>query len=96
MTTEQSGHPDAGASPGAGTSHDAYCRLAATRIRRERPRWVVIWVARTDRYHAWPLFKAPRGTALTANTPDDLTAQMNQIEQATRQRPSSRHIPTGT
>jgi hypothetical protein len=57
---------------------------AAARIRREHPGWVVIWVARTGRYHAYPLFRAPRGTALAAATPDELAAQMDQIQQAAR------------
>jgi hypothetical protein len=57
---------------------------AAARIRREHPGWVVIWVARTGRYHAYPLFRTPRGTAVTAATPDELAAQMDRIRQAAR------------
>ncbi len=46
----------------------------AARIRREHPGW--------GRFRAYPLFRAPRGTALTAATPDELAAQMDRIRQA--------------
>jgi len=59
-------------------------RREAARIRREHPGWVVIWVARAGRYCAYPLFRAPRGTALAAATPDELAAQMDRIQQAAR------------
>ena len=63
---------------------DAGRRRAAARIRREHPGWVVIWAARAGRYSAYPLFRAPRGTVATAATPDELAAQMDQIQQAAR------------
>ena len=62
---------------------------AAKRIREERPRWVVIWLARTGQFKAYPKFAAPRGTTPSAQTPAELTAQMEQIEQAAR-RPRGR------
>jgi len=55
---------------------------AAAQIRRQHPDWVTIWVARKGQYFAYPLFRAPRGTALAAQTPAELTVQMTQIEQA--------------
>lgn len=47
----------------------------AARLRRERPAWVVIWLANAGCYRAYPLFRAPRGTALTAATPEQLPAR---------------------
>ena len=67
---------------------EAACWRAARQIREERPGWVVIWIARTGQFKAYPKFAAPRGTAPTAQTPDQLTAQMEQVEQAAR-RPRS-------
>jgi hypothetical protein len=68
---------------------------AAAQIRRQHPRWVSIWVARTGHYRAWPLFRAPRGTSLTAQTPEELTAQLDQIEQAAGQRSPGRSRDAG-
>ena len=63
------------------THEDAACWLAAKRLRQQRPAWVVIWIARIGSYRAYPLFRAPRGTVLTAETPEQLAAQMDQAEQ---------------
>jgi hypothetical protein len=52
------------------------------RIRGERSGWVVIWMASAGCYRAYPLFRAPRGTAVTAANPNELTAQMDQVQQA--------------
>jgi hypothetical protein len=46
------------------------------------PAGVVIWMASAGRYRAYPLFRAPRGTAVTAATPDELTDEMDQVQQA--------------
>ena len=54
----------------------------AKQIRQQHPRWVIIWVPDKLSFHAWPLFRAPRGTCLTAREPGEMTAQMEQIEQA--------------
>jgi hypothetical protein len=59
-------------------------RQAAAQLRRERPRWVVFWLGRTGQYRAWPLFRAPRGTSLTADTAEQMAAQMDEAEQAAR------------
>lgn len=69
---------------------------AAAQIRRQHPRWVTIWVARAGHYRAWPLFRAARGTSLTAREPRELTAQMKQIEQAAAQRTAGKSRDTGT
>ena len=66
----------------AGLSNDEACWEAAKRIREERPGWVVIWLARANQFKAYPKFRAPRGTAPAARTPEDLAAQMEEIEQA--------------
>lgn len=61
---------------------DAACWQAAKIIRQEHPDWVVIWIARTGQFRAYPKFAAPRGTAPTAQTPEQLAAQMDQVERA--------------
>jgi hypothetical protein len=80
-------------SPGTAADDDAP-RRAAAQIRDRRPGWVVIWAAPAGRFRAWPLFRAPPGTSLTAQTPEELTAQMDQVERAAR-RPGSRSRGTG-
>lgn len=80
--------------PAQASDDDAACWQAAKQIRDERPGWVVIWIARTRQFKAYPKFPAPRGTAPTAQTPEDLAAQMEQIERATR-RPRGRSRPPG-
>jgi hypothetical protein len=79
--------------PGLAADDDAR-RRAAAQIRGQRPGWVVIWAAPASRFRAWPLFRAAPGTALTAQTPEELTAQMDQVEQAAR-RPGGRSPGTG-
>lgn len=81
MRPEPGGHDRDGQSAAA---DDAGRRREAARIRREHPGWVVIWAARSGRYCAYPLFRAPRGTVLTEAAPDELAAQMDRIQQAAR------------
>jgi S-adenosyl methyltransferase len=57
---------------------------AARQLRRERPRWVIIWVAETRRYGAYPLFRTRRGLVVTAATAQEAAVQIDQIEQAAR------------
>jgi hypothetical protein len=79
----------------AESDDDAACWEAAARVRRQRPGWVVIWVARKGQYQARPLFRAAPGTVATAVTPEGLTAQMETIQQAARSRPLRRkHQPS--
>jgi hypothetical protein len=61
---------------------EAACRQHAARLRHEHPAWVVIWIARTRQYRAYPLSGSRRDSALTAETPDDLAAQIGRAEQA--------------
>lgn len=71
------------AESGQGTAEDdAAIGEVAAQIRREHPRWVVIWVARKREYQAWPLFRAPRETVAAAATAAGLIQQMEQIERA--------------
>jgi hypothetical protein len=64
-------------------------RRAAAEIRRQHPGFVVIWAAGLGKFRAWPLIRAPRGTVLTAETPGDMAAQMERIEQAAARGPRS-------
>jgi len=53
------------------------------RLRREHPRWVVIWLAPLGQFRAYArLPGARRDTALTARTPAGLAAQISHAEQA--------------
>ena len=70
---------------------DAEHVQAAARMRRQRPRWVVVRAAPLRRYTASPLFRAPHGTHLTAKTTAELAALMDQAEQ-----PASRLPGHGT
>jgi hypothetical protein len=56
---------------------------AAIELRRQRPRWVVVWSVLLQRFSAGPLFRAQRGIDLTAQTITELAALMDQAEQAT-------------
>jgi hypothetical protein len=87
-----------GTTPGpANPAGDESHQQAAAQIRRQHPRWVTIWVPRARHYRAWPLFRAPRGTSLTAQAAEELTAQMDQIEQAAQRPPGrSRDADTAT
>ena len=82
------------ASPAAEAADNADQRQAAIQLRRQHPRWVVIW-APAGHFCARPLFRAPRGTCLTAQTPEEMTAQMEQVEQAAA-RPRGRAASIGT
>jgi hypothetical protein len=57
---------------------------AAKQLRQDHPGWIVIWLSQIGQYRAYPKFRAPRGTAPTALTTEQLAAQMNQIERTAR------------
>ena len=63
---------------------DAERWQVAARLRREHPRWVVIWLSSPGVYRAYPLLRARRGTVLSGHTPDQLAAQMDQVEKGRR------------
>jgi hypothetical protein len=68
----------------------------ATRIRKERSLWVIIWLARERRYRAYPKFRAPAGmTSANGTTPEVLLADMDRIEEAAH-RPRGRSRARGT
>jgi hypothetical protein len=71
-------------------------RRAAAQIRDQRPGWIVIWAAPMGRYRAYPLFRAPRDTCLTAQTPEEMIAQMDQVEQVARRPGGGRPPRAGT
>jgi hypothetical protein len=68
---------------------DAARWQAAKQLRQQRPGWVVIWLARTGQFRAYPLFTARPGTTLAAKTPEELGTLMDHAEQAAR-RPKAR------
>ena len=61
-------------------AYSAARQEAAAQIRRDNPRWVVIWSARKSEYQARPLFRA--NCVVTAATPQELTERMSQVRQA--------------
>lgn len=72
------------------TGDDAARRQVAKQIRSDHPDWLVIWVARTQRYHAYRLAAANAGTGLTDTEPAGLAAQIQQAERAAAGRPLRR------
>ena len=82
------------ASTGSAPDHDAACRQAARELRCQHPRWIVLWIPRTGRYHGYPLY-TQRPVILTAGQPAELAALMEQAEQAAAgPRPAGRPAPT--
>jgi hypothetical protein len=65
------------------TGDDAARWQAAKQLRAEHPKWLVIWVARTRRFHAYRLAAAQPGARELADAePAGLAAQMQQAEHA--------------
>jgi hypothetical protein len=89
MTTPGQPSP-APAAAGTGSApapdHDAACHQAAKELRLQHPRWVVLWISGTGRYHGYPLF-TQRSLILTAGQPAELAALMEHAEQAARRPP---------
>jgi hypothetical protein len=82
---DQPGQSASPRQPCRGTDDQAGRREAAAQIRRDQPRWVVIWAARKGEYQARPLFRAtPR--MIAAATPEELITQMRQVRQPARTR----------
>jgi hypothetical protein len=73
------------AGPGVMTGDDA-ARQTAKQIRSDHPAWLVIWVARTQRYHAYRLAAANAGAGLTDTEPAGLIAQLQQADRAAASR----------
>jgi hypothetical protein len=76
-----------GGSPGGpawSDDDDARWREAA-RLRREHPKWIVIWLASAKQFRAYRrLPGARRDTTLSADKPEDLAAQITEAEQPLR------------
>jgi hypothetical protein len=72
--------PEAGDIAAPPPGDEAACRRAAKRLREKYPRWVVIWVARTARYHAYPLASSRAGSGQTDTAPAGLGAKIEQAE----------------
>jgi hypothetical protein len=50
------------------------------RIRAQTSGWVLMWSARKGEFQARPLFRAPKDTIATGQTPEELAAKMLEIE----------------
>jgi hypothetical protein len=71
------------ADPHAAGEDDTGRWREAARLRREHPKWVIIWLAPIRQFRAYArLPGARRDTALTARTPAVLAAQISLAEQA--------------
>jgi len=79
------------------TGDDAARWQAAKQLRAEHPKWLVIWVPRTQRFHAYPLAASRAGVSeLTDTAPARLAAQMEQADRAAASRPARpRRAPAG-
>jgi hypothetical protein len=90
MTSAPASPPAAGNAATSGD--DAARRRAAKQLRAEHPAWLVIWVARTQRFHAY-LLAASRADAsqLTDTEPAALAAQMEQADRAAASRRAGQH-----
>jgi hypothetical protein len=88
--------PDpAAADPPAAEDQEAWCWREAARLRREHPRWVIVWLAPAGEFRAYGrLPGARRDTALIAGTPARLAALIGQAEQAARRTPARHKEPT--
>jgi len=74
--------------PGNGimTGGDAARWQAAKQLRSERPEWLVIWVARTQRFHAYRLAASQAAPGLTGTEPAGLAAQIDHADRAAANR----------
>jgi hypothetical protein len=67
------------------TDDDAGRWREAARLRRDHPRWVIIWLAPIRQFRAYRrLPGARRDSALTDRTPAGLASLITQAEQAAR------------
>ena len=94
MTPAQAPRPPAtGSAPTP--DHDVACHQAARELRLQHPRWIVLWISGTGRYHGYPLY-TQRSVVLTAEQPAELAALMEQAEQATLRPPCAPAAPSAT
>jgi hypothetical protein len=78
------GRPDpASGDPPAAGHDDVHRWREAGRLRREHPKWVVIWLAPIRQFRAYARLPGNRrDTALTARTPADMAELISHAEQA--------------
>jgi len=62
-------------------ARDAACHQAAKELRLQHPRWIVLWISHTGRYHGYPLY-TQRSVIQTAEQPAELAALMEQADHA--------------
>jgi hypothetical protein len=67
-------------SPSPDPNNEDACRMAAARLQHDHQHWLIMWGCYTRNYIAFPLFAAPRGTIITATSPDELPAKMRRQE----------------
>jgi hypothetical protein len=65
------------------TDDDAARRQAAKQLHNEHPAWLVIWVARTQRFHAYRLAASQAAPGLADTEPAGLAAQIERADRAT-------------
>jgi hypothetical protein len=87
--------PEPAPAIGEGSAHgyDLSDRRTAARIQQASPHWLVMWGPHSRRFFAFPLFRAPPGTIVTASGPDRLLARMRQAEAAATARPRTARHP---
>jgi hypothetical protein len=66
------------------TGGDAERWKEVARLRNEHPEWVIIWLAPTRQFRAYPLSQARRDGALTAATAADLAEQISRASRGRR------------
>jgi len=66
------------------TGNDAERWREVARLRNEHPDYVIIWLAPTRQFRAYPLKQARRAGALTAATAADLADQIGRAHQGRR------------
>jgi len=68
--------------PAAGNDAERWREVA--RLRNEHPDYVIIWLAPTRQFRAYPLTQTRRAAALTAATAADLAEQIGRANQERR------------
>jgi hypothetical protein len=66
--------------PSDASVSNTHSREVAAELDRAHPNWLVLWGDYTQQFVAFPLFRTPRQTVLTAHFPDALAARMDEVE----------------
>jgi hypothetical protein len=64
--------------------YDPVEREEAARLQEANPLWLIMWGVHSRLLWAFPLFHAPRGTVVSASSPDRLLDRMRQVELSAR------------